>query len=171
MVSDLQVFCEVNQGELDDALTAGFFDTTDLTTATDLINFAAQSKAPECLKTPEARHFILDVFLHCADISNPIKPFEMCKKWAWRVIDEFFAQGDQEKQLKLDISPMCNRDSTNKPVMQFNFIDFVVAPIYFRFLEIFPPLEQCGVNLLLNQQHWLEMRVDEIENGDKTGKP
>ena len=85
---------------------------------------------------------------------------------------EFFAQGDKERELALDISPMCNREGTNRPVMQFNFIDFVVAPIYFRFIEIFPPLEECGTNMLNNQQAWLAMRTDEIMNqGDKSGKP
>ncbi|CAJ1333897.1 unnamed protein product, partial [Effrenium voratum] len=37
----------------------------------------------------------LELFLHFADVSNPLKPFPICKKWAWRVLDEFFEQGDE----------------------------------------------------------------------------
>merc|ERR1712232_339961 len=32
-----------------------------------------------------------ELFLHLADVSNPLKPFRICKAWAWRVLDEFFA--------------------------------------------------------------------------------
>ncbi len=28
------------------------------------------------------------------DVSNPLKPFELSKAWAMRVLDEFFLQGD-----------------------------------------------------------------------------
>merc|ERR1719375_368403 len=40
-----------------------------------------------------------NLFLHMADVSNPFKPFKDCVAWAWRVLDEFFAQGDEEKKL------------------------------------------------------------------------
>jgi len=41
------------------------------------------------------------LFLHLADVSNSSKPFDICRAWAWRVLDEFFAQGDAEKELGL----------------------------------------------------------------------
>mmetsp|Transcript_58126 Transcript_58126/g.135907 ORF Transcript_58126/g.135907 Transcript_58126/m.135907 type:complete len:777 (+) Transcript_58126:148-2478(+) len=39
----------------------------------------------------------LKALLHFADISNPLKPFEVCQAWAMRVLEEFFKQGDEEK--------------------------------------------------------------------------
>ena len=35
---------------------------------------------------------LLEVMLHAADISNPIKPFHIYEKWADRVMEEFFSQ-------------------------------------------------------------------------------
>lgn len=39
------------------------------------------------------RHFILQIALKCADISNPVRPWSTCKVWSHRVCDEFFQQG------------------------------------------------------------------------------
>lgn len=39
------------------------------------------------------RHFILQIALKCADISNPCRPWSSCKTWSDRVCEEFFRQG------------------------------------------------------------------------------
>ena len=49
--------------------------------------------------------------IHCADLSNPAKPLRLYRKWTGRLIEEFFRQGDKERQLKIEISPMCDRES------------------------------------------------------------
>lgn len=41
----------------------------------------------------EDKHFILQIALKCADISNPARGWKTCYKWARRVCDEFFQQG------------------------------------------------------------------------------
>ena len=71
----------------------------------------------------------MEIFLHCADISNPYKPFKICSRWADLVAQEFFSQGDKERELKLDISPMMDRNSSNLNNMQIGFIEFVVSPL------------------------------------------
>jgi len=52
---------------------------------------------------------VLQNMLHCADLSNPTKRLEIYKKWCDLVMEEFFQQGDKERSLGLDISPMCDR--------------------------------------------------------------
>lgn len=49
--------------------------------------------------------------LHCADLSSPTKPFEIYKQWTFGVMEEFFKQGDKEKELGIEVSAMCDRDS------------------------------------------------------------
>ena len=56
---------------------------------------------------------ILQNVIHCADLSNPTKPLELYHKWVGRVMEEFFRQGDRERALGLDVSPMCDRTSAN----------------------------------------------------------
>ena len=71
----------------------------------------------------------MELILHCADISNPLKPFDVSLIWSDLVIEEFCQQGDQEKKLGLEISPMCDRSQIQLCNMQMGFIEFVVAPL------------------------------------------
>lgn len=44
------------------------------------------------------------------------------------LIEEFFRQGDLERELGLDISPLCDRNSTVIPKSQIVFIEVIVEP-------------------------------------------
>lgn len=52
---------------------------------------------------------VLQNMVHCADLSNPAKPLEIYRRWVDKLMEEFFVQGDKEKEQGLDISPMCDR--------------------------------------------------------------
>ena len=43
-------------------------------------------------------------------------------------MEEFFKQGDREKQQGLEFSPLCDRHNTMVPQSQISFIDFIVVP-------------------------------------------
>merc|ERR1712048_1549699 len=79
----------------------------------------------------------LELFLHLADVSNPLKPFKMCQAWAWRILDEFFAQGDEEKRLNLPGGMLNDRDKINRPGSQHGFINFLVAPLVPNAVRLF----------------------------------
>ena len=40
------------------------------------------------------QQIIMDAIVHASDISNPLKPFDICKEWTKRVLEEFWNQGD-----------------------------------------------------------------------------
>jgi len=52
---------------------------------------------------------VLQNVVHCSDLSNPTKPLKMYSQWVDLIMKEFFLQGDEERRLKMDISPMCDR--------------------------------------------------------------
>jgi cAMP-specific phosphodiesterase 4 len=54
---------------------------------------------------------VLENLVHCADLSNPTKPLPLYRRWVDLLMEEFFQQGDREKDQNLDISPMCDRHS------------------------------------------------------------
>ncbi len=54
---------------------------------------------------------VLQCMLHCADLGSPTQPFDLYKQWTIRVMEEFFQQGDREKELGIEVSAMCDRDS------------------------------------------------------------
>ena len=47
--------------------------------------------------------------VHCADLSNPTKPMTLYSRWVDLLLEEFHLQGDKERQLNMEISPMCDR--------------------------------------------------------------
>jgi hypothetical protein len=104
----------------------------------------------------------MELVLHCSDISNPFKPFSQCAAWADLVVEEFCLQGDKEKSMGLEISPMCDRNGIVLCNMQMGFIEFVVAPLIIAFVHIFPPLHEIGRNMRDNFCAWGERRKGEL---------
>mmetsp|Transcript_11382 Transcript_11382/g.17320 ORF Transcript_11382/g.17320 Transcript_11382/m.17320 type:complete len:850 (-) Transcript_11382:276-2825(-) len=142
-VSKTQLFLEVN-GEDVKKFCYGHTDTI------------------ECFGEEKNRIFIMELFLHCADISNPYKPFEICAQWADLVSQEFFSQGDKERASGMDVSPMMDRETSNLFNMQMGFIEFVVSPLVNTVVTLFPPLKETGEMMLSNYIQWGEKRKDEI---------
>jgi len=56
---------------------------------------------------------VLQNMVHCADLSGPTKPLSLYRKWCERITEEFFQQGDKEREAGMDISPMCDRHNAN----------------------------------------------------------
>ncbi len=56
---------------------------------------------------------VLQNMVHCADLSNPTKPIAIYRHWVERIMEEFFRQGDKEREQGLDISPMCDRHNAS----------------------------------------------------------
>lgn len=70
------------------------------------------------LNSKSDRQFILQIALKCADISNPTRPWDISHKWSLKVCDEFFRQGEYERQLNLPITSICDQQSTSVAKIQ-----------------------------------------------------
>lgn len=70
------------------------------------------------LRLPENRQFILQIALKCADISNPTRSWDISHKWSIKVCDEFFRQGEFERQLGLPVTSICDQQSTSVAKIQ-----------------------------------------------------
>jgi hypothetical protein len=115
------------------------------------------------MKNPELRHFILQIALKCADISNPCRPWDVSRKWSLKVCDEFFRQGDYERQLGLPVTDICDRYNNTVPKIQTVFFKFMVLPLFnlwHKFLDT-KLSHSMMENLRKNQQQWEELRERE----------
>jgi hypothetical protein len=74
---------------------------------------------------------LLESALHMADISNPVKPWDVYQQWLSRVMEEFYHQGDHERELEL---PMTFGFDRTNPIpqskFQLGFIRVIVSPLY-----------------------------------------
>ena len=121
----------------------------------------------EGLKKSEMQQNFMDTLIHMADISNPTKPFEIYSIWAERVMNEFYLQGDKEKELGLPISFLCDRDTTTIPQGQLGFIEGVVIPFFSTINEIFPELQFCIDNLYENKKRFKELKDQDEKDKEK----
>jgi hypothetical protein len=109
----------------------------------------------------------LEMFLHMADVSNPVKPFHVCQLWAARVLDEFFQQGDKEKEMGLPVGMLNDRDKVNRPGSQHGFITFLVSPLVVSAVKVFRPLYPLLDQLAGNLARWRDIWVSDARPPDE----
>jgi len=120
------------------------------------------------------RHFILQIAIKCADISNPCRTWPVSRLWSLRACEEFFRQGDSERDLGLLLTPFCDRYNVTVAKVQVGFYRFVAEPLFVewhRFLNC--PLSQSMLaNLYSNQTTWeKEVVQEEINSVETPTKP
>ena len=111
----------------------------------------------------EHRHFMLQIALKCADISNPCRPWEMSRAWSLQVSEEFYRQGDLERRLGLSVTPLCDRYASSVSKIQTGFFRFIAAPLF----EEWHRFQQTNLSFTMlkylrsNQLKWDSMLKDE----------
>ncbi|GIY26707.1 dual 3',5'-cyclic-AMP and -GMP phosphodiesterase 11 [Caerostris darwini] len=104
------------------------------------------------------RELLRATLMTACDIAAITKPWEIQKKIAELVVNEFFEQGDVEKQLKLEPIDMMNRDKKDKfPLMQVAFIDSICLPVYEAFTMILDKLGPLLEGVKKNRAQWLKL--------------
>ncbi|KAJ3273736.1 cAMP-specific 3',5'-cyclic phosphodiesterase 4D [Terramyces sp. JEL0728] len=92
------------------------------------------------------RVILMQIIMKCADVANPTKESSIYDQWIQRITEEFYNQGDKEKQLGLPISPFSNREAQNLNSSQKSFIEFIVYPL-FESLEMWTSIPEIKINL------------------------
>lgn len=131
------------------------------------INYSENSKEHELAKTVEppicsesvadrsAR--LVSIFLKAADIGHAGKPLEITRRMTIRIHMEFFSQGEEERELGLPISPLCDRHEVNIAGSQVGFLHHLVIPLYKAvhfFITSDEFLNDCLNRLEANLSHW-----------------
>ena len=115
--------------------------------------------------TNEEKQALFDYFIHSADLGHNTKIFDISLKWVELLSEEFWIQGDKERQMNLNISFLCDRDSTNVPKSQVGFIGGFIIPTYNFLVVMFPTLSYTIENAKDNLNKWQKL----ADEGRKKG--
>lgn len=141
MVKDLSLFYQMNK---------------------DVLNIAELSaEASEVLKSNTS--LMMCSFLHSADVNNPSRPWDIAEKMAGLCCDEFFAQGDKEKELGIPVGMLNDRDKVNRAFSQIGFIEFMIAPWVEALVPMFPVLDFMADYTAENIHKWAVLWEKEVE--------
>ena len=100
---------------------------------------------------------MLDYFIHSADLGHNTKKFNISLKWVELLSNEFWLQGDKEKNLNLNISFLCDRDNTDVPKGQVGFIGGFIIPTFQYLVVMFPSLNFTIENSKNNINEWQKL--------------
>ncbi|KOX73490.1 cAMP-specific 3',5'-cyclic phosphodiesterase [Melipona quadrifasciata] len=102
---------------------------------------------------------VLENLVHCADLSNPTKPLPLYRRWVGLLMEEFFLQGDREREQNMDISPMCDRHSATVEKSQVGFIDYIVHPLWETWADLVHPDAQDILDTLEENRDWYQSMI------------
>lgn len=102
---------------------------------------------------------MLENLVHCADLSNPTKPLPLYKRWVALLMEEFFLQGDKEREIGLDISPMCDRQNATIEKSQVGFIDYIVHPLWETWGDLVHPDAQDILDTLEENRDYYQSMI------------
>jgi hypothetical protein len=100
---------------------------------------------------------LMQMVLKMGDVSHPARKFEAHYKWSIRCIEEFYSQGDQEKEKGLPVLGFMDREIDHLPKSQIGFLTYVVIPMYKPMASFFPALVgPLMTNISDNIERWKE---------------
>ena len=115
--------------------------------------------------TNEEKQALFDYFIHSADLGHNTKIFNISLRWVKLLSEEFWLQGDKERKMNLNISFLCDRDTTIVPKSQVGFIGGFIIPTYNFLVIMFPTLSYTIENAKDNLNKWQKL----ADEGRKKG--
>ena len=93
------------------------------------------------------------VLIHAADLSGPLRKFEIARKWATYITDEFNNEVNTERELGLPPSVfMETRDFETFCKKEISFCTSIVLPLWDSMADMYPPLKALPCQLRENIQ-------------------
>ncbi|KAI8334442.1 hypothetical protein BC941DRAFT_432989 [Chlamydoabsidia padenii] len=103
--------------------------------------------------------------IKCADISNCARPFPVAKEWAEILQDEFFAQGDLERELGLCVLPMNDRGRISLEDFQLGFKKNVAGKLFDAVANVLPDMEFIVNTVEKNCKVWESRKQKLVDSG------
>jgi 3',5'-cyclic-nucleotide phosphodiesterase/cAMP-specific phosphodiesterase 4 len=112
---------------------------------------------------------VLSMAVKCADLGHSGKRLELHERWTALICEEFFRQGDLEKERRQEISMYCDRFNTDVPKSQAGFIRNICLPLYetwTTYLKVDKIKVACLDQMKTNLEYWTRKGKKENFNED-----
>jgi hypothetical protein len=140
---------------------------TDMSKHNECINNLTTFDSTSESFTIEQQYFIASAILHCADLSNSIKPFDISFEWSKRISLEFYEQTMKEDLEGLpSLSFMKVRDNLTMCMNEINFITNISVPMWNLIIKKF-----VNLDFLMNRCErvlgkWREIEAHYVSEND-----
>eukprot|EP00899_Mesostigma_viride_P001448 jgi/Mesvir1/11303/Mv01089-RA.2 len=95
------------------------------------------------------RMLLMQLALKVSDIGHAAKPLHVHQEWSRRVTEEWYKQGDAEREANLNVSPFMDRFNNNVPRSQF-----LALPLFEAWVKAFPRSAHIMSNVSANVAYW-----------------
>mmetsp|Transcript_31270 Transcript_31270/g.56157 ORF Transcript_31270/g.56157 Transcript_31270/m.56157 type:complete len:704 (-) Transcript_31270:435-2546(-) len=102
----------------------------------------------------EDQRLALSMCIKMADISNCSRPLPMYLKWSTKLVEEFFLQGDNEKERGDLVSPFMDRTQLDMRKSQVAFMTYVIIPMFESIATVLPNLAFTVDIAFSNKEYW-----------------
>jgi len=137
--------------------------------------FTTTTSSAETFKTTSKKHrlLLLCAVLKMSDVGHTAKGKENHMKWTEKIMEEFFCQGEKEKELNMSVSAFMDREKmkNQKGICQEGFLNFIVLPLYKAWVGIFDDSSLLLSMLENNYQYWNELAEQERVAQQPTSPP
>ncbi|KAI9209815.1 uncharacterized protein BJ171DRAFT_485105 [Polychytrium aggregatum] len=110
---------------------------------------------------------MISILLHAADISNPARPYRVCKYWSDSITREFQNQADEEMRRGLPVTATASPDPKSQSQQSIDFSDIIVRPFYEALADCFPSFSQLVDILHVNRVKWSNLVPTTPNRGDQ----
>jgi 3',5'-cyclic-nucleotide phosphodiesterase len=118
------------------------------------------SQDMELFGKKEDQRLTLAIAIKAADISNCGRPEHLYLKWAAKISEEFFLQGDRERNLGNTVSPFMDRNIPAMAKGQTAFMNYIVIPLFESVTEFLPEMHFTVDFCEKNKAYWM-LNTDE----------
>jgi len=108
------------------------------------------------------RHRLLlaQIVMKCGDVSNTTRSFEVASDMAHTLTVEFFKQGDMERALGVEVTPMCDRTKASHiSTSQVGFYGFIASPLLTALGNFVRALADNTEQLEKNKRMWEQQKL------------
>ena len=107
----------------------------------------------------------LNFIIHISDLFHNFRKIEISLKWVEALSNEFWNQGDKEKELGLSVSFLCDREDIDVPKSQISFIKTFSIPTIQELVEVNAKFDQLKNNTINNLNFWEKCQKEKRKRG------